>query len=252
MKAQARSAAQAAVIRAPGLAEGHAALGWVMLYLDWNIAGAEREFAIAVQLSPNSSRARNGLGTLYGITGEFDRAIALFNEARVLDPLSSGFANNMANVSLGRGDFDTAERMSRDALKLEPKAPLSHSNLAVIALARGSNEAATLEAEQEPDPELKDFALTLIRQAGPDPTAADDALRAFSARRGEDSPFLVASIHAFRGDANQTFQWLDRALEARDLGTIDFLERPFFQRFRSDPRYESFCAKLGVHPPATT
>jgi len=41
----------------------------------------------------------------------------------------------------------------------------------------------------------------------------------------------------------------DRALDTRDVSTMDFLLTPVFARFRADPRFAKFCVKLGVHPP---
>jgi len=248
LKDEAGKDAQQAVILAPNLAEGHASLAWVLLYFRWDLAGAEREFALAVQLAPNSARAKNGLAALYATLGEFDRAIALMNEALVLDPQSSGYANNLANFLLAQGHNEAAEAWSRKALKLEPNAQASHNNLAIIALARGAFDEAEHEAQQETNQDLKDLSLTLVHQAR-DKRTADVALHDFIERHQKDSPFYIASVYAFRGDADNAFAWLDRALDTHDVSTMDLLQTPYFARFRSDPRFAKFCVKLGVHPP---
>lgn len=220
----------------------------MLLYFRWDLAAAEREFALAVELAPNSARAKNGLAALYATLGEFDRAIALMHEALALDPQSSGYANNLANFLLAEGRYEEARDWSRKALKLEPNAQASHSNLAMIALARGAIDEAQREAQQETNEDLKDFSLTLVRQLL-DKHTSNAALEDFIARHQKDSPFYIASVYAFRGDADNAFAWLDRAFDARDVSTMDFLLTPFFARFRSDPRFAKFCLKLGVHPP---
>jgi eukaryotic-like serine/threonine-protein kinase len=246
VKDQARVAAQRALALAPNLADAHVALGWVLLYLDWDLSGAERELALAVRLAPNSSRAKNGLATMYAVFGELDRAVALMNEARTLDPLSSIVATNLANYTLGQEKYEAAESWYRKALELDQNAPYCHGNLAIIALARGNLKEAEREANYEPDEESKDYALTMVRQNAADQTAADRALREFIHRHEKYSPYLIASLYAFRGDADNAFRWLDRAYRTRDVGTIDILQSPFFLRFRSDPRFRTFSETLGV------
>jgi Flp pilus assembly protein TadD len=246
VKDQARVAAQRALALAPNLADAHVALGWVLLYLDWDLSGAERELALAVRLAPNSSRAKNGLATMYAVFGELDRAVALMNEARTLDPLSSIVATNLANYTLGQEKYEAAESWYRKALELDQNAPYCHGNLAIIALARGNLKEAEREANYEPDEESKDYALTMVRQNAADQTAADRTLREFIHRHEKYSPYLIASLYAFRGDADNAFRWLDRAYRTRDVGTIDILQSPFFLRFRSDPRFRTFSETLGV------
>jgi serine/threonine protein kinase/Flp pilus assembly protein TadD len=245
-KKLARDSAQRALRLSPELAEGHAALAWILLDWDWNVKAAEREFVLAVQLAPNSSRAKSGLGTMYAILGDLPRAAHVLEEARALDPLSSRSAVNLANVRLAQGDYEAAARLSRRALELEPEAPFAHWNLAMIALVRGDTSLALEEARQETDPDTKDYLLTLVQQALGNRTAAEEALRQFIVRHETESPFLVASLYAFRGDADSTFAWLNRAFAARDIGTIDFLYAPYFSQFRADPRFAAFCKTLGV------
>ena len=246
VKEQSRSAAQRALAIAPNLPDAHVALGWVLLYFDWDLSGAEREFAAAAHLAPHSPRAINGMANAYAVFGELDRAAALIEEARTLDPLSSVLATNLANYTLGQHKYAVAESWYRKALELDQNAPWCHSSLAIIALARGELRQAEQEARLEPDEESKDFALTLVAQKTANPTDADRVMREFSVRHERFSPYLVASAYAFRGEADKAFTWLDRAYRARDVGTIDFLQSPFFARFRSDPRYRKFCDAIGV------
>jgi serine/threonine protein kinase/TolB-like protein/Flp pilus assembly protein TadD len=246
VKEQARVAAQHAIALEPGLAEAHSALGWVLLYFDWNLSAAEREMELAVQLAPNSSRAKAGLANLLAVFGEPDRAIKMMNEARSLDPLSSVLSTDLANYSLGQMRYEEAAAWSRKALELDQNAPYCHGTLAIVFLARGDLHEAEQQAAAEPDEEWQDFTQTLVKQGGADRAAAGKSLREFIGRHEKSSPFLVASLYAFRGDADSAFLWLDRAYRARDLGTIDFRESPFFLRYRADARYRRFCETLGV------
>ena len=244
-----RSAAERAITLAPNLADGHMVLGWVFLYIDWDLVAARREFSLAANLAPNSPSTRSGLATLDAIFGDFDAAIATIKDARSVDPLSSVYATNLANFLLAKGDYAAAEAMYRLSLQLDPQASMCHGNLAQIAAIRGAFAAADQEAQLEPDRDYGDFARALAGQKPGNPQARDASLQQFIRQHAQDAPFLVASLYAFRGDADDAFLWLERAYAARDVGTIELLESPFFGGLSADPRFAAFAGKLGLPTP---
>lgn len=249
-RAQARTAAQAAVRLAPRLAEGHIALGWAFCYWDWDLVGAAHEFDLAGQLAPNSARARNALGTLYGLLGQYDRAAAQMRAARRLDPVSSGFAANLAQIESALGREDEAEKLFRESLELESATVGSHARLALMLMQKGALEAAGREARLEPEPGMRDFALTVLEVHGASRAAADAVLKRFTAQHQDADPVLIAALHAYRGDRDAAFAWLDRAYDARDPGVIELMLQPAFRPLQSDPRFAAFRAKLGIPAPA--
>jgi hypothetical protein len=56
----------------------------------------------------------------------------------------------------------------------------------------------------------------------------------------------VAEVHAFRGDHDQAFAWLDRAYRQRDVNLWWFKTVLAFNNLKSDPRYKVFLAKLNL------
>jgi serine/threonine-protein kinase len=252
VKAQARSAAQHAIELSPNLPEAHVALGWVFLAWDWDLRAAEHEFSSAVRLAPNSARAKNGLGTLYAYLAQFDRAALLIQQARDLDPLNSSFVSNLGFVRFAQRRTEDAEKLYRAALELEPGAAGCHFMLARLALERGAMGEALREAQAENDPATRDFAVALIDQVKGDAGRARTSLEAFIAKYQSESPFQVAELYAVRGEADRAFQWLDRAYDARDGGTVELLPSRLFTRLYGDARFSAFCTKFGVPPPART
>ena len=122
-------------------------------------------------------------------------------------------------------------------------------NSAIILIQRGETAAALEAAEQEPAGPWQDAALALARQAGPDRGAADTALKTLIRKDGQLAPYQTAEVYALRGDANATFQWLDRAWSNRDPGIGYLLYDPFILRFKDDPRFAAFCRKVGLPVP---
>ncbi len=54
----------------------------------------------------------------------------------------------------------------------------------------------------------------------------------------------------WRGDANEAFDWLDRALSNRDTSIEFLLFDPFILRYKDDPGFAAFCRKVGLPTPA--
>jgi tetratricopeptide (TPR) repeat protein len=55
----------------------------------------------------------------------------------------------------------------------------------------------------------------------------------------------MATVFAGLGDADATFEWLEKACEARD-GRVQQLVWPLFDRFRRDSRYMELKGRIGL------
>jgi hypothetical protein len=73
-------------------------------------------------------------------------------------------------------------------------------------------------AQQEPPGPWLDIGVALARQVGSDRSAADTALKIVMEKDSGQDAYQIAEVYALRGDANATFQWLDRAWVNRDPG----------------------------------
>ena len=51
-------------------------------------------------------------------------------------------------------------------------------------------------------------------------------------------------MHAYRGEADSAFEWLERAYEQRDGGLADIKSDRFLRVLADDPRYKVFLRKL--------
>lgn len=101
-------------------------------------------FERALALQPKYPEARNNLGTLYLMMGEWDKAITCFKEA-VSDLLYSSpqFAyNNMGYAYYKKGDYDKAIENYKRALKSSPAYILCRFNLALAYEAKGKFDEA--------------------------------------------------------------------------------------------------------------
>jgi TolB-like protein/Tfp pilus assembly protein PilF len=250
--AKAREAAERSLVLAPDLAAAHLSQGYLLQVADYDWRGAEAEFRRALALAPNDGDAKFNLGIALGSFGELQPAIEITQQALATDPLRASWHAVMALYLLTLNRLDEAERAVRRAIELQPAALFVHYILTSIQVQRGNAPAALEAAQQEVPGPFQDAALALARQIGGDRTAADAALRTLIEKDADSSAFLIAEIYALRNDANATFEWLDRAWSNRDPGILNLHFDPFILRVKDDPRFASFCRKVGLPVPRET
>jgi hypothetical protein len=77
---------------------------------------------------------------------------------------------------------------------------------------------------------------------------SDAALAALIAKWEKDSAYNIAYVYAYRGEADQAFAWLDKAVEYGDGGLGEIVTENLFDKIRNDPRWLSFLRKVGKAP----
>ena len=246
---KARGAAERAVAEDPNSAEGHSALGQILVSVDRNAKGAEAEYRRAAELAPASAEPKIGLSSVIGDFGQIEEAVELLQQAVRLEPLATNAHFDLARLLTSLGRYDEAAQSARKAIELQPGGAGTWEMLALVEAKRGDGEAALKAAAQETDPDWRAYAMALAQQARGDAVAADAALNALIAGHSDDMSFQIAAVYAFRGDADKTFEWLDRAYEKRDPGVMAIIDNPFTRELRSDPRFAAFCKKVGLPSP---
>jgi TolB-like protein/tetratricopeptide (TPR) repeat protein len=250
--AQARAAADRALVLAPELSDAHGARGYLLQNADFDWRGADAEFRRALALAPNDADAKSLVGYQLATFGDMEGAIQLTQEAIATDPLSAHYYAWLAAYLSGLNRLDEAERAIRKAIELQPAATLRYVTLATIEIQRGDAKAALAAAQQTPEGYSRDFALAAARQIGSDRIAADVALKTLIDKDANSAAYEIAEVYALRNDAKETFEWLDRAWSNRDAGITQVLYDPFLLRYKDDPRFAVFCRKVGLPVPGET
>ena len=142
---KAKAAALKALELDRSLAEGHAALGFVLFYGEWDWAAAERELKYAIELNPGYVNSHHWYGEYLSAMGRHDEAIAEIKRAQDLDPLSPLLLAIGGEVCILARRYDEAIEQSRKALELDSNYALAHQNLASSFLGKQMYEEAASE-----------------------------------------------------------------------------------------------------------
>jgi serine/threonine-protein kinase len=240
------SDAQKAVVIDPGLAEAHAALGWVRFFIEWKFAEGLAELSRAQQLSPWNPTANDLMARVVVYLGQFQEAEKLARQAVELDPLAYQARTSLARILFTEGKLDEAEDSARKAAELQPAAAGNHRWQVFVAVQRGDGEAALREAQLEPNEGYRRFELALAHYARGDRPAADQALAQLIAKDRDFLAYQIAEVYAWRGETDKAFEWLQVSFDNHDTGTLSLLINPFMRGLQHDARYMSLLAKIGL------
>jgi predicted Zn-dependent protease len=107
-------------------------------------------------------------------------------------------------------------------------------------------DLALKEMQQENLEVFKTFGLALAYYALGNKNDADKTMNDFIDHYQNEWNYLMAELHAFRGENNQAFSWLENAYLKKD-GWLVFLKGdPLLKNLEGDPRHIAFLKKMNL------
>jgi serine/threonine protein kinase/Tfp pilus assembly protein PilF len=246
--------AKAAVAKAlaldRGLGEVHAVLGLLKFVCDFDWAGAEAEFRLALELSPGNADAFDHYGWLCAALGRFDESIAMVKRAQELDPLAHG--SDVASSLLRAGRYEEAAHAAARVIEFDPRAPRGHSTLGWANLRMGRHAEGLAELEQAValDPGNTLFLAQLgqaLAEVGrmADARAVLRQLEQLSTQR-DVSPYHLAYAYVGLGEQDAALDALERAFVGRE-GAIYGIKGSFlFKPLHSHPRFIALLRRMNL------
>ena len=224
-------------------ADGYEALAYVESAYDWNWSAAEADYRRALQLEPGNADVLRSAAMLMAKLGRFDDALVGLRKAIQRDASPRTYSN-LSYVLGAAGRWDEAESAARTALALGPDGVLRHFNLGRALLFRGKPREALREIDLESGENWSLMGHAIVYHALHRDAESDRALAEYEAKFAESAALQIADVHAYRGERDAAFAWLDRAYEQRDVGIADLANDPWLASLRTDRRYASLLAKL--------
>jgi TolB-like protein len=247
----ARDAAERSIALDDSLASGHMALGTLALIWEWNFSVARKELERALALGP-------GVGMIHAyeslllmtVDQDYARARAELEKAASLDPLNAYVPFYRLILASGEHDLPEAVRQATRVREIDRDFfyLLSPMVLAHMAARRWADCVADYKdlpeaVRREPQHGL---AICLAR-LGDEKQARDilGRLEAESRTRYVDAA-LVGTVYAALGRSDEAFALFDRAYKDRSGGLLLMDSWPEYEPVRSDPRFASLRAKIGL------
>ena len=242
-----REFAEKALSIDPDNADAHGKLGFIALYEN-DLAGAAKQYERALAIDPTDLSVVNDACVFVANLGRMDQALALQQAIVRRDPVNTTALFNLGAYQRFSGKYNDAIASFRTALSLDPSQAVVHYELGVALLLKGDASGALAEMEKEPIEAYRMIGLPMVYHALGRKADSDAALAALIAKYGKDAACNIAWVYAFRGEADQAFAWLDKAVAYHDSGLAEIVAENLFDKIHRDPRWLPLLRKMGKAP----
>jgi TolB-like protein/DNA-binding winged helix-turn-helix (wHTH) protein/Flp pilus assembly protein TadD len=249
---QARAAAQRAIEIDDTLAAGHAQLGFIIFWYDWDWGASENELKRALELDPDDAETHLFYAHLLSNTGRHKEALAEAKHARELDPLNLRLNTLEGQFLTNAGRTDEALTRLRETLEMDPNYYLARLCASSAYIEKGMYAEAVSEAQKareiagagstRPAASLG-YALAKLGKEAEARSVLEGLLK--SSHRYA-SPYGIALVYNGLGERDEALAWLERAYAQRHQGMVFLKVEPKWNNLRSDPRFQDLLRRVGL------
>lgn len=232
----------------PDYAPTHARLGWMELHYNNDLKQAAKHVNTALELGPSHPVVVSVAATLASYLGRQDESIVLRKLVADRDPVNSLSQFELAEIYRNFGLTNEALDGFQKARMLNPAFVGIDFRIGLTWLLDGNMERALSSMEAESSAPHQLIGLSIVRGALGMEDGAQDALSQLIEKYEQVASYNIAYIYAFRGEHDNAFAWLEKAVERKDRGLNQIVYDPLFSNLHPDPRWQPFLASIGRSP----
>lgn len=241
---QARAALGRALEVDPDDADALGLLAFLLRSRDWDWQAAAQAASRALELKPGDASLMGIAALSLSPLGRFERAVELLEGAVRSDPVNLAMRAQLGIAQEFAGQYEESLSSHRQVAGLNEQFPGVYAYRARVKLIQEKPESALKESDKENDAFWGRYARILALTALQRNEEAADLLAAMIAENAHDAAFQLAEIHAFGGQVDAAFDWLDRAYHQRDGGLSETLGNHFLRNLHDDSRWQRLLERL--------
>ncbi len=238
--------AERAMALAPRLTEAYVARAQVRMGRNWDFVGAKADLDVAMGIDPNNIELLQAYASYSWMTGNLDDALEIQRRLVVLNPLASKTWDWLGLILMDSRDLAGAREAFARSAELSPYSDYRYLLNTLVELHAGNDAEALRLARANPIPDFRDYAVALAAFSAGQAAESEAALQRLTARSADRAAAQIAIIHAWKGNREKAFEWLEKAVALRDPGLFGMQYRPEFDEMRDDPRFERVLRMMNV------
>lgn len=249
-----REMAMKALAIDPDLVEALLALADIQLEYDWDMEAADSSYRRALEIRPSDAEGLRTYGYFLVSDGRFDEAVEYYNKALEVDPLQIRAYTGLAYALILGGRYDElTELADRLALHKNPEFVQRWRKAMELATLRYQGQYARLiellPEELETVSYLRDAAISHYFLANQDQARKylDQLIAIVDERTGDYS--VVAAALAQMDEPDRAIEYLNNAVDSREVNSAFIRVDPDFRPLYDDPRFLQLLERAGLKPP---
>jgi DNA-binding winged helix-turn-helix (wHTH) protein/Tfp pilus assembly protein PilF len=231
------------------LAEGHVALGALLLNYEWNWPAAHAELDKAVRLDPAGLDGHFALSNYYRTVGEVDAAADELRKAQALAPASEKGYLMLGWLYVWAGRYaDSGEELEK-CIEISPYSALAHFGLALTYSHVGRHPQAMTELLQYlAITKETDIAAQVKRTY--EASGFDRAQRRYSELmapallKRHAFPYAIAAEYALLGENSRALDYLEQAYQEHSTLMTHLKVDSSLDNLRGEPRFKRLLEQM--------
>jgi len=234
------------------LGEAYAVLGFIKVWFEWDLKGAEKILKEAIELKPSYPPSYTFYGHCLTHMGRIEESISEFKKALNLDPVTPGTIVALGKAYMEARQFNLAIAELNKALEISQGVFLAMVFLGEAYIFKGlyDKAIAILEKGKTLYPKnnsLKGSLVIAYAKSGKKKQALKILDELIKRKNNEHiEPFKIALIYTALGDKDQAFEWLEKGYEEHEPSMITLKASIMWDDLRSDPRFIALLKKMGI------
>jgi tetratricopeptide (TPR) repeat protein len=210
----------------------------------WNWAAANAATERVHQIDPRFDLLPSALADIALAFGDVDRAVELEQLDLARNPLDPNALDSLATALCAANHLQECLQTRLRLLQLHPEFGGVNSSVGIARLHLGQFPAALRAMLTETNEDYRLSGLSLIYWAMGQRSESDAALHSLTDRFASLDAYGIAVVHAYRGEIDEAFQWLDRAYQGHDYGMLALKADPLLRNLHGDPRFRALLSRM--------
>jgi serine/threonine-protein kinase len=248
---KAKNAALRAIEIDPSIGEGHATIGLISFWYDWDWQAAEKQYLRALDLEPKSAEAHFAYAHLLSNSGRHEKAIDEIKLSRELDPLSLVTNALEGQILFFAQHNDEALDRLQKTIDLEPNFWLSHLFISRVYSEKGMHAEAVAEAKRAGElsgnsqsDAYRAYALAKWGKLSEARAVLDELLKLSTERYVP--PYNIALAYNGLGEREKALDYLEKGFGEKDVRMVFLKIEPLWNNLRSEPRFLDLLKRMRI------
>jgi eukaryotic-like serine/threonine-protein kinase len=230
----------------PKLAWAYYTRGGFEMNVTWDWGAARADVDRLRAIDPKFEFLQNAVGDIAFVFGQLDRAIELYQSEVARNPLDPNALDALAAALCAAHRLEQCLQTRLSITQLHPEFGGAQSSVAIARLYLGQSEAALQSILLEPNADFRLTGQALAYWAMGRRTESDAALASLTGRFASIDAYGIAAVHAYRGEVDDAFRWLDRAYQGHASGMLGLKTDPLLRNLHADPRFHVLLKRMGL------